>query len=260
MANVPVAIRRELYKNVVLIDTPDLLKLDTVRQILVPAPGAGKMLLVNEIVFESKYIGTPFVGASNVLVAYVGADDVTFNSNNPVGAYNLLYAGPTAALMVPIESRLGVGRLPNKAGYGLNYYNSGVKAYGLSGALDNQPVVLTSTTNIADNQGGAINTHRLHSAGSGYAVDDTGYIDAGNGAAANKATYVIDEVTEVGGVVAYHLTNNGAGYVYNVSGASGATAAPQAGIGTGFKISVLSVTPVNEQLQVTTFYTVVNVN
>lgn len=73
--------------------------------------------------------------------------------------------------------------------------------------------------------------------GSGYAVGDTGFIDAGD----LNATYVVDTVSS-GAVSSFHLTYIGSSYVPadNVPTATGGS---QPGTGTGFQIRVLTVTP-----------------
>ncbi|HEX3161134.1 MAG TPA: hypothetical protein VHQ92_01025 [Pseudolabrys sp.] len=73
--------------------------------------------------------------------------------------------------------------------------------------------------------------------GSGYAVGDTGIINAGN----LNATYIVDAVSG-GAISGFHLTYIGSGYVPadNVPTATGGS---QPGSGTGFQIRILSVTP-----------------
>lgn len=71
----------------------------------------------------------------------------------------------------------------------------------------------------------------------GYAVDDTGTMNGGNGLAA----YLVDSINDDGTVETYHLTDAGDGYAVGVDGTTPGGAQP--GVGSGFTISVDSITP-----------------
>ncbi len=90
---------------------------------------------------------------------------------------------------------------------------------------------------ITQASGGAINSNSLFAGGSGYVVNDTGVIQGGNG---TVATYTVNTVT-AGAVATYTISGAGTGYT-PMLGATTATGGAQAGIGTGFRISIASVT------------------
>ncbi len=90
---------------------------------------------------------------------------------------------------------------------------------------------------ITQASGGAINANSLFAGGSGYVVNDTGVIQGGNG---TVATYTVNTVT-AGAVVTYAISGAGTGYT-PMLGATTATGGAQPGSGTGFRISIASVT------------------
>lgn len=91
---------------------------------------------------------------------------------------------------------------------------------------------------ISQATGGAINSNSLFSGGTGYAANDTGVILLGNG---TVATYLVNTIGTLGAVATYTLSGAGTGYL-PMLGAPTATGGAQAGAGTGFRISIASVT------------------
>jgi len=90
---------------------------------------------------------------------------------------------------------------------------------------------------ITQASGGAISTNSLYSGGIGYAVNDTGVIQGGAG---TVATYTVTGVSG-GAVTTYTVSGAGTGYLPMV-GATTATGGAQAGSGTGFRITISTVT------------------
>ena len=92
--------------------------------------------------------------------------------------------------------------------------------------------VLTAT-------GGAISSSSLFDGGKGYAANDTGTIQ---GASGTTATYTINTVAPITGVVGtYTVSAAGTGYV-PTPGALTALGGAQPGSGTGFRINITAVT------------------
>ncbi len=96
---------------------------------------------------------------------------------------------------------------------------------------------------------GGILTSSLNAAGSGYVAGDTGTVNTGD----TNAIYTVLTVN-AGAVVTYAITSPG-GSGYSVANAVATTAGgAQAGIGTGFKINILSIAPGNGNLVVVLHY------
>ncbi len=91
---------------------------------------------------------------------------------------------------------------------------------------------------ITQATGGAINSNSLFDGGTAYAVNDTGVFQGGTG---TVATYTVNTVDGSGKVLTYTVSAAGTGYT-PMLGATTATGGAQAGIGTGFRISIASVT------------------
>jgi hypothetical protein len=244
MATTPVVTRRDSFKQVRTLSTSELIQLKTVGCVIVPAPGANKILLVHDVVVESRFNSAAFYSLVTSMYAYIGDPD-TPSANSPT-----MCTVPSDYLMSSVNE-VAAPQNSFKRGFGFNKSGNNTK-YATSAELENKPLVLAAVADIVDNGSGAINVHRLNTAGTGYAVGDTGRI-VGSATAGESATYVVDEVSEAGGVVAYTITSNGSGHAYGLNAAT-ATAGLQPGIGTNFTIDVLSVTPVDEQLQVTTYF------
>ena len=88
---------------------------------------------------------------------------------------------------------------------------------------------------LFNQQQGAVASSAVTSGGTGYAVNDTGTIAAGN----QDATYIINSVTGNGAVLTFTITSGGTGYSVG-AGNNTATGGLQPGTGTGFTVDILT--------------------
>lgn len=95
------------------------------------------------------------------------------------------------------------------------------------GDYTTNPTDITAEPVTSNDTAGVIVTTTLDSGGTtGYAINDTGTINTGNG----DATYVVDSVSVPGAVLTYHLTADGTGY--STGSGVGTTVTSGAGDGT----------------------------
>jgi hypothetical protein len=206
---------------------------------LVAAPGIGKAIIPQQVVLQYKFSTTPIDGGGYLVVDYDGAtlgDSGTnlFNTQSNFVTYlvssSRLTFGPTVPLSSGIPKAMDQTALANKA--------------------------LTLFLSQGSFLAGPIGESTLHAGGSGYAQGDTGFIDNGGSL---DAAYVIDTVDESGAVLTYHLTASGCGYFTGINDTYSYGAQP--GIGTGFQITIDSITPTGDgTLTVTVYYTVIDLN
>lgn len=90
---------------------------------------------------------------------------------------------------------------------------------------------------VAPTAQGPIASTSLRTAGTGYAVNDTGIIEGGN--TGGGATYIITSVGAMGIVTGYTVT--GAGTTYNVGTSNTVDGGGQPGVGTLFTLNILTI-------------------
>lgn len=130
----------------------------------------------------------------------------------------------------PVATPTGSGSFMATQGYQYLYvYGDSVDA-----TISNPTLASASTGPF----GGGVNTSTIAAAGSGYAVNDTGFFSTGNGNAAYKITSVAG-----GAVTGYTITTPGTGYAVG-NDVTTFTGGAQPGAGTGFAINLTAVTGV----------------
>lgn len=205
-----------------------LVALGTTPFTLIPAPGAGRIIVPIGFAFIYNFGTIAFQGALDVAASYAGAAN---DSVLPVGF-----------------SSTG---LLNAAASGFAYTGAAIAVNANLAADANQAIRLTGT---GPGLGGPIVTATLGAGGAGYAANDTGTINDGS----DDATYKVLTVDGGGAVLTFQVT--GAGTSYRVeNGVATATGGAQPGVGVGFTVNITAVQNGDGTLKVTTFYSIVPV-
>lgn len=186
---------------------------------IVAAPGAGKLAL--PLIVSSKYtfVSVPY-GANADAELLLGAD---------------FFEGILLAHLSDADD-YAVATLGNASARGATTFA-------------NRPLVLASNNDPGDT--GAIATSTLGTGGSGYAIGDTGTVDAGS----ENATYAVTAVDGEGAVTAYTLTASGTAYA--VADSVGTAVVTGGGDG-ALTINIAEITPGDGTLQVDVVYLIVD--
>lgn len=213
----------------------DIAALDTVPFELVAAPGVGKAVVPSVVEFlylSGSIIYDTGVGSASAQISW-----------EPLGNINI---EPDANLQELLQNETDQLIIINSP--------LGTNARALAD-LEDQAVSLASPATF--NTVGSILTSSLANGGADYGANDTGVVSGGD----TGAKYKIDTVDGGGAVLTYHLTTTGIGHTVG-NGVATTTGGLQPGAGTGFTIDVVSVSisPGDGTLQVTTFYSLLNVS
>jgi hypothetical protein len=212
----------------VTLTSAQILTLHTTPVQVVPAPGAGKIIVVTGMAFVYKFGTQPYQSTQ---------------SDNFAGTYT----GSDEDSVIPDVHDLIVGTVS-----GFDYESGSCQAASdiLSGD-DAQGIQVGFASNY---NYGPIAVSNLAAPGSSYAIGDTGIVSSGVG----DATYQVLTVDGGGGVETYEITF--AGTNYSVGDLIDMTpGGAQPGVGTGFAITITAVALGDGTLKVTTYYTTIPV-
>lgn len=172
-------------QTVTAITAAQILAMNATPVVLVPAPGANKIIWVQGLALNFIAGTFPYNGASG-------------------DQLDCFYSGQTIDLVdpSPLSGNLSVAATNYLAASapGTTYTIAGSAAY------VNLAVVLSAAQNYG---GGPITALAVNAAGSGYAVNDTGHVSGGNGAGEYKVT----SIGAGGAVTGLLVFAGGAGYV-----------------------------------------------
>jgi hypothetical protein len=202
--------------------------LDTVPVVLVPAPGAGKLIvgLLAALVYSFGTVAySTATDSLDITYANANGDDVF---NQIVGLMTMGQSAASAA--APLSFSL-IDILPGDD-------NSGLQIQTFGPGFHFGPIV----------------TATLGAGGFGYAANDTGTITTGNG----DATYKVLTVGAGGAVLTFQVTAAGTGCTVG-NGVATATGGAQPGVGTGFTVNITAVQTGNGTLKVVTYYQIIAV-
>lgn len=189
---------------------------------LVPAPAADETIVPVMVVIQFKYATTPYATNSANFVLNWGPPLATFPVPN--GSF-------TAAILEGVVNAVLI--LPSASLYGESFPQAGTMGCNLTLTIDAAPNGAPAISAIVSD------------GGTGYAVNDAGTIDTGDG----NATYEI--ATESGGVAeTVTITFGGEDYENETNVATTATS----GGGTGMTLDVTSALTTSGTMRVTTFY------
>jgi hypothetical protein len=192
---------------------------------LVPAPGAGRIIIPIGFAFIYNFGTTAYQGQDGVAVEYAGAaNDIVLLSG--VTTSPLITAAASSFVFVPAA----IVANPNLA------------------ADTNQALRIKSGSLTL---GGPIVTATKGAGGAGYAANDTGTIVDGS----DDATYKVLTVDGGGAVLTFQVTGAGTGYRLE-NGVATATGGAQPGVGAGFTVNITAVQNGDGTLKVTTFYSI----
>jgi hypothetical protein len=197
---------------------------------LVPAPGAGKIIVVT---------GAAFVFTAGTIIYQTSGSDLI----------NLAYAANPAQFVTTQPGSL-ITKFP--LGSGFSYVPGALTGMVAPVPGDvNQAIQLVAQSPYDE---GAIATSSLAAGGAGYVANDTGTFTDGNG----DATYRVLTVGAGGAVLTYSITNPGTGYPIEINSPT-ATGGAQPGVGVGFEINILTLNLGNGTLKVVTYYQIIPV-
>lgn len=205
----------------------DILALSTSPKILVPAPGAGKVINVQEFALVFTAGTFPF-----------------YNGNGD--QVDVFYQGSAVDLVDPsaLSGNLAVAAT--------NYFATSAPGSSSSFSSVASPYVNTAVVLSGVNyNGGPIQTMAVNAGGSGYAVNDTGHVTGGNGVAEYKVT----AVGAGGAVTSVSVVLGGAGYV----NATGAATTVLTGAGNGALTLNTTTNQGNGTMKTYTYYTILPV-
>lgn len=206
----------------------DLLALGTTPFQLVPAPGAGMIVGLQEIAFIYHFGTKAFTAdAGPVSVHYAG--DATVELIDAAGIVSGLVGAQSSFLFKSAFMSAAAAILPGD---------------------DNRAVVIGGISLNA----GPIVTATLGAGGAGYAANDTGTITTGNG----DATYRVLTVGGGGAVLTFSITAPGTGYTVG-NGQATSPGGAQPGVGAGFTVNITAVQKGDGTLKVTTYYSIIAV-
>lgn len=161
----------------VSVSSAEILDLHNTPKVLVPAPGAGKMIQLVDAVSFYTFGASWYISDDNLIIINAGTDGTYFTSGIALGSL-----GDQTTLFVRVH-----------------------RAWA-SEEVDNQPVVLEALAAVRVT--GNVGNTSVGDGGSGYDVDDTGGIAAGS----SDATYIVTAVDGGGAVTAFTITAPGTGY------------------------------------------------
>jgi hypothetical protein len=205
-----------------------LLTLDSVPVAVTPAAPAGLLVIVigAALVFDYGTVQYQPLNSDMLSLQYAGSE------NDEALAF------PGGIL---IQNQSG-------AGYASGDYN------GAGGILPGDDANAVEIINANSLDSGPIVTTTLGAGGLGYAMGDTGIINAGPG----TATYTILTVGAGGAVLTYSITAPGIGYSV-ANGVATSTGGAQPGVGVGFTVNITAVQTGNGTLKVVTYYQIIPV-
>lgn len=205
-----------------------IVALKTTAITLVPAPGAGRIILVMGIALVYKF---------NTFAYVLNAGASSFQYND--AAHTVIAAPLTADIVLATASSF---------------------AY-TPGTLLTPTAILPGADNVAavlagapDYNIGPIVTTTLGAGGAGYAANDTGTLTHG----ANDATYKVLTVDGLGAVLTYQITAAGTDYVVE-NGSPTATGGAKPGVGVGFTVNITAIRTGDGTLKVVTYYQIIPV-
>jgi len=217
-----------MLQTVTQLSAADILALGGVGKNLVPAPGAGKIIVPFGFYYSYDFGTVPF------LVQHGNPDGIA-----PAYGQN----GDSVAAL----ATLVVTSLTDAVGYASG---SLLQFSGPIADDVNQPLVLFGSNYNA----GPIVTATLGAGGLGYAANDTGTITNG----ANDATYKVLTVGAGGAVLTFQIT--GAGTACTVAnGNATVDGGAQPGVGVGFTVNITAVQTGDGTLKVVTYYQIIPV-
>jgi len=196
--------------------------------VLVPAPGAGKIINVLSAAFFFTHGSVTYFAPADIMVAeYLSSLNQVLSGNAISG---LLSTTGSLYFMAPGGSGTNNAMLPGD---------------------DNQSVILQAND---DYPASGVGASTLGAQGTGYVLHDTGTITTGNG----DATYQITGVGALGIVTSFKITYAGTNYMVG-AGQATATGGSQPGVGINFTVDVNALLAGNGTLKVVTYYQIIDV-
>ena len=194
---------------------------------IVPAPGPGIAAYPTQAVISYHYATVPYDVGGGFFAFYWGPPIIPVEITNFIMPGDVLESVVDQTILFPIAEGLN-GKTIN--------------------ALDfvNKPITLSFDNAIVQ---AALISIAINNPGTGYAVNDTGTIDGGDG----NATYLVDAVDGGGGVTAITLSFGGTAYS-SVTAATTTVGGGQPGAGTGLTLDTVSAETIAGKLRVTVFY------
>jgi hypothetical protein len=220
--------RQAMFVNTVTLTAAQIRALQTTPVVVVPAPGAGKIIVPFGIATVFNFGTVPYKVASG------GAD-----------ALNALYAPAGGSLELTLNNVV-VAAVSN-----FSYNGCFPNLLQILPGNDNNAVDLAASNNYTN---GPIATATLGVGGAGYAVNDTGTISGGSA----DATYKVLTIGAGGAVLTFQITGAGTSYA-TANGVATATGGAQPGIGVGFTVNITAVTQGDGTLKVVTYYQIIPV-
>lgn len=221
-----------------------ILALGTTPVTLIAAPGANKAIILLGGILEGVFGTTAYVseGSPPLNLTYGG----------------IAFAGNTGIMQVTDGGSSGVLTAAHSASRPLQplLYSAEGEANSAkaNSVIVNQSVTLSSGS-VANFNYGPIVTTTLGVGGTGYAANDTGFINPNGEVSSADATYKVLTVDGDGAVLTYQVT--AAGFAYPVeNGIDTGTGGGQPGSGTGLTLNITAVTTGDGTLNVTLYYTV----
>lgn len=223
-----------------------LLALSTTPVSLIPAPGAGRAIVVVDMALEAVFGTIAYItNGIQLRGVYHG---VAVGTNDIFAVQD---GGSTALLTAAASRFLILGNLLYPLG--------SITSYTLA-QVSNLGIDLASSTSPQDTyNAGPIVTATVAAGGTGYLLNDTGTIDSVALYSTGDATY---QVTGVAGTAVTAFTVTAPGTVYDVNLPAGGydtvNGGGQPGVGTGFKVNVTAATVGDGTLVATLYYTIVS--
>lgn len=237
----PLEVTNPIARSSVRLQAAELLTLFSAPTVLVPAPGAGFMVLLHAVSYE----WNPGV------IAYAAIVGNTFGAI----AYNGDFTLATVVKNFFVEPD-GLDGITPLLGYGVITSLPGVPTHGAiaTALVENQPLMVTA--DIGDpSPVGPITTATLADGGTGYANGDTGTI-AGSVLSGTAATYIVTGVA-LGVVTDFDVVTPGAAEYDTVSNPLTTTpGGAQPGGGSGFTVNVTAIPPADGDLYLTASYSI----
>lgn len=216
--------------------------LDSTPITIVPAPGAGRAIIVLGGVLESIFNSVAYVGLGSVSLQLT-YDGIAYASTT--GIAQIDDTGNTPLLTAASSKVLPLG--------GSILYIAAGAPYSIAETIfPNKPVKLRCSTGGGYNFGPIV-TSTKGAGGSGYAINDTGIIDPGTLVSSGDATYKVLTVDGGGAVLTYQVTSPGTAYPV-ANGITTGTGGGQPGVGTGFTVNTTAIGAGDGALNVTLYF------